>query len=126
VPAGDFDLAQRCFESDGSYSNTNFDSAYGVHFSLDLLGNNPDRLLDAAEDVWRKEGFEISKDNQTPGVKHVFGSGRGFTLQATVNRNDGVGNVGGSSPCAPVPREMQDEILGPPSTNANESRELNG
>jgi hypothetical protein len=63
--------------------------------------------LKEAEQVWREEGFEIMHDDRTSGVTHVFASERGFSLQATVNRNEGEGSVIGSGPCARRPANAE-------------------
>jgi len=102
-PPGAFGRDSRCFESDGSYSDTKFSSVYDVQFPVELLGNDPERLLRNANQVWRSAGFQIENDERTTGVNHVFGSGRGFALQATLNNNSGMAHIGGSGPCTHRP-----------------------
>lgn len=103
LPAGEFERDQRCMNDDGSPSPNRFHSIYGHYLSLELLNEDPDRLVDAAEKVWLEEGLEIVQDNKTPGVVSSFATGDGFYLEVFVNHNTDIAHVGGSGPCAVPP-----------------------
>jgi len=104
LPTGEFESDTRCFNEDGSYSATRFYATYGYFFPIDVLGDEPDRLLTEAARVWRQSGFRVSRDERTPGVAITFASGKGFHLSAFVNHNSGEAHVGGSGLCAVPPK----------------------
>ncbi|MEX2551950.1 MAG: hypothetical protein WD627_02980 [Actinomycetota bacterium] len=103
LPVGEFERDQRCMNDDGSPSPNRFHSIYGHYLSLELLSEDPDRLVDAAEKVWLEEGLEIVEDNKTPGVVSSFATGDGFYLEVFVNHNTDKAHIGGSGPCATPP-----------------------
>lgn len=70
--------------------------------SLESLGKDSNEFVEKAEKVWRDRGLEIESDESK--VRYViFATKRGFSLQASLNYENGEAIVSGTGPCVDDP-----------------------
>lgn len=69
---------------------------------LASLGENSKAFVEEAENVWRDQGLEIESDESE--VRYVlFATKRGFSLQASLNYENGEAIISGTGPCVNDP-----------------------
>jgi hypothetical protein len=69
---------------------------------LASLGENSKVFVEEAENVWRDQGLEIESDESE--VRYVlFATKRGFSLQASLNYENGEAIISGTGPCVDDP-----------------------
>ena len=76
--------------------------SYRYRFPLEMLGEDPDRLVYEVEKLWRSRGYKVIPSDD-PGIIKRFATGNNFNLQVFVNHGTGMALVSGNGPCVDPP-----------------------